>query len=167
MGLYLRKSLSVGPFRFNLSKSGIGLSTGIKDSVSELGHEETMSIWAAAEFTSARRCPARRSPKAAELLRVREERSSSIEFHEIESGSVSHMVDSSSAELLEEINSKSKKPLIWPWLLGLSICLLVACCGELADLGLLCAKYTKLTGISPRPWREAVSDHIMRFYSKK
>ena len=29
------------------------------------------------------------------------------------------------------------------------------------------AKYTKLTGISPRTWREAVSDYIMRFYSKK
>jgi len=30
VGFYLRKSLSVGPFRFNLSKSGVGLSTGIK-----------------------------------------------------------------------------------------------------------------------------------------
>jgi hypothetical protein len=30
VGFYIRKSLSVGPFRFNLSKSGIGLSTGIK-----------------------------------------------------------------------------------------------------------------------------------------
>jgi len=29
------------------------------------------------------------------------------------------------------------------------------------------AKYTKLTGISPRAWREAVSDYITRFYSKK
>jgi dTDP-4-dehydrorhamnose reductase len=29
------------------------------------------------------------------------------------------------------------------------------------------AKYTKLTGISPRTWREAVSDYIIRFYSKK
>ncbi|HEU5247102.1 MAG TPA: dTDP-4-dehydrorhamnose reductase [Candidatus Udaeobacter sp.] len=28
------------------------------------------------------------------------------------------------------------------------------------------AKYTKLTGISPRTWREAVSDYITRFYSK-
>ncbi|OLA99787.1 MAG: dTDP-4-dehydrorhamnose reductase [Verrucomicrobia bacterium 13_2_20CM_54_12] len=28
-------------------------------------------------------------------------------------------------------------------------------------------KYTKLTGISPRTWREAVSDYITRFYSKK
>lgn len=30
MGFYLKKSLTVGPFRFNLSNSGIGLSTGVK-----------------------------------------------------------------------------------------------------------------------------------------
>lgn len=29
------------------------------------------------------------------------------------------------------------------------------------------AKYTILTGVSPRTWREAVSDYITRFYSKK
>ena len=29
------------------------------------------------------------------------------------------------------------------------------------------AKYTELTGASPRAWREAVSDYITRFYSKK
>jgi dTDP-4-dehydrorhamnose reductase len=29
------------------------------------------------------------------------------------------------------------------------------------------AKYTRLTGVSPRTWREAVSDYITRFYSKK
>jgi dTDP-4-dehydrorhamnose reductase len=29
------------------------------------------------------------------------------------------------------------------------------------------AKYTRLTGISPRTWREAVSDYITRFYLKK
>jgi dTDP-4-dehydrorhamnose reductase len=29
------------------------------------------------------------------------------------------------------------------------------------------AKYTRLTGILPRTWREAVSDYITRFYSKK
>lgn len=30
MPLYIRKSVSVGPFRFNLSKSGLGVSAGIK-----------------------------------------------------------------------------------------------------------------------------------------
>jgi hypothetical protein len=29
MGFYIRKSVRVGPFRFNLSKSGIGVSAGI------------------------------------------------------------------------------------------------------------------------------------------
>jgi dTDP-4-dehydrorhamnose reductase len=29
------------------------------------------------------------------------------------------------------------------------------------------AKYTQLTGISPRTWRDAVADYITRFYSKK
>ena len=53
-----------------------------------------------------------------------EEQSSEINFQTIESGSVSQMVDSSSAGLLEEINSKSKKPQYWPWVLGFSISLL-------------------------------------------
>src|SRR5260221_8770091 len=30
MGFYLRKSISVGPLRFNLSKSGVGVSAGIR-----------------------------------------------------------------------------------------------------------------------------------------
>ena len=30
MGWYLRKSLKIGPVRFNLSKSGIGTSIGVK-----------------------------------------------------------------------------------------------------------------------------------------
>jgi hypothetical protein len=30
MGWYLRKSLNLGPIRFNLSKSGVGMSAGVK-----------------------------------------------------------------------------------------------------------------------------------------
>jgi hypothetical protein len=30
MGFYIRKALRVGPLRFNLSKSGIGVSAGIR-----------------------------------------------------------------------------------------------------------------------------------------
>jgi dTDP-4-dehydrorhamnose reductase len=29
------------------------------------------------------------------------------------------------------------------------------------------AKYTELTGASPRAWRDAVADYIRRFYSKQ
>jgi hypothetical protein len=31
MGFYLRKSLRVGPVRFNLSKSGVGVSVGVTE----------------------------------------------------------------------------------------------------------------------------------------
>jgi hypothetical protein len=30
MGFYLRKSVAVGPFRFNLSGSGVGMSVGVR-----------------------------------------------------------------------------------------------------------------------------------------
>lgn len=30
MGFYIRKSFRLGPFRFNLSKSGVGMSAGVK-----------------------------------------------------------------------------------------------------------------------------------------
>jgi hypothetical protein len=30
MALYLRKSIKIGPLRLNLSKSGVGVSTGVK-----------------------------------------------------------------------------------------------------------------------------------------
>lgn len=125
MGFYIRKSLSVGPFRFNLSKSGVGLSTGIKGFRIGTGprgnyvHMGRGGLYFRRTLPSSSSSETRRVPSS-----VPEEQTSSIEFNEIESGSVSQMIDSSSDALLEEINSKSKKPLIWPWILGLSICLL-------------------------------------------
>ena len=126
MGFYIRKSLSVGPFRFNLRKSGIGLSTGIRGFRIGTGprgnyvHMGRGGLYFRQTLPSSPNSNDRRN-----LSEVPEEQSSSIEFKEIESGSVSQMVDSSSAALLEEISSKSKKPLIWPWVLGFSVCLLV------------------------------------------
>jgi len=69
---------------------------------------------------------------------VPEEQLPNVDLKVIESGSVSQMVDSSSATLLEEINSKSKKPLIWPWVLGLGICLLVALAAASSPVWILC-----------------------------
>ena len=121
MGFYIRKSLSVGPFRFNLSKSGIGLSTGIKGFRIGTGPRGNYVHMGRGGLYFRQTLPSsdnRRTPSE-----VPEEQSSNIDFKEIESGNVSQMVDSSSAALLQEISSKSKKPLIWPWVLGLSICL--------------------------------------------
>src|SRR5437867_9599022 len=96
MGFHVRKSLSVGPFRFNLSKSGIGLSTGIKGFRVGTGprgnyvHMGRGGIYFRQTLPSSSSSDTRRIPSE-----VPETQSSSIEFREIESGSVSQMVDSS------------------------------------------------------------------------
>ena len=126
VGFYIRKSLSVGPFRFNLSKSGIGLSTGIKGFRVGTGPRGNYVHIGRGGLYFRQTLP---SSSSSETRRVPSEdpvnQSSSIELNEIESASVSQMVDSSSAALLEEISSKSKKLLIWPWILGFSIFLLI------------------------------------------
>ena len=123
MGFYIRKSLSVGPFRFNLSKSGIGLSTGIKGFRIGTGPRGNYVHMGRGGIYFRQTLPIsnnRRSPPE-----LSQEQPSSIVMQEIESGSVSNMVDSSSAALLEEISSKSKKIRIWSWVMAASILLLV------------------------------------------
>ena len=41
MGFYFRKSKSFGPFRLNLSKSGVGVSTGVKGARLSIGPNGT------------------------------------------------------------------------------------------------------------------------------
>lgn len=119
MGFYIRKSLSVGPFRFNLSKSGIGLSTGIKGFRIGTGPRGNYVHMGRGGIYFRQTLPIsdnRRTPP-----QLPKEQHSSIVMQEIESGSVNNMVDSSSAALLEEISSKSKKLQFWPWVLTASI----------------------------------------------
>ncbi|HSY17531.1 MAG TPA: DUF4236 domain-containing protein [Candidatus Acidoferrales bacterium] len=122
MGFYIRKSVSVGPFRFNLSKSGIGVSTGIKGFRVGTGPRGNYVQMGRGGIYFRQTLPSLNGHGT--LTPTPEVEYSSIEMKEIESGNVSQMVDSSSAALLEEINSKSKKMLIWPWILAAGICLL-------------------------------------------
>ena len=99
MGFYLRKSLSVGPFRFNLSKSGVGLSTGIKGFRIGTGPRGNYVHMGRGGIYFRQTLP---SPNSRRIpVEPPSERSSSIEFKDIESGSVSQMVDSSSVALLK------------------------------------------------------------------
>jgi hypothetical protein len=127
MGFYVRKSVSVGPFRFNLSKSGIGVSTGIKGfrvGTGPRGNYVQMGyggIYFRQTFpTEHRHRQQYVSPQPSSSPQ------SNIQFQEIESGNVSRMVDSSSSALLQEINSKSKKLAVWPWVLSFSVFVFVA-----------------------------------------
>ena len=121
MGFYIRKSVSVGPFRFNLSSSGVGVSAGIKGLRVGTGPRGNYVSMGRNGIYFRQTLPPGNGkvPK-----QITNEQDSGVVFHDIESGDVARMVDSSSVQLLQEINTKARKPLIWPWALGLSFCII-------------------------------------------
>jgi hypothetical protein len=128
MPFYLRKSISAGPFRFNLSKSGVGLSVGVKglrvgtgprghyvqagrDGLyyrASLGGKPTSSPTPA----SAQRSPtkANHPPQLTEQGRVT--------MVEVGSGDILGMRDSSVADLIDDLNVKQARVPLGP-VLGL------------------------------------------------
>jgi len=121
MGIYLRKSISVGPFRFTASKSGINVSAGVKGFRLGSGprgnyiHMGAGGVYYRASLSKAR--PSK--PNYSNLT----ETSGTIPeippgthgpLEEIDSADVSQIVDSSSKELLDELNQKRKKMRSWP-----------------------------------------------------
>ena len=61
MPFYLRKSVSAGPFRFNLSKSGVGVSVGVKGLRIGTGPRGHYIHAGAGDCTTVRRLVARRT----------------------------------------------------------------------------------------------------------
>lgn len=118
MSFYIRKALTVEPFRFNLSKSGIGVSAGIKGLRLGSGLRGNYIHMGRGGLYYRKTLPAGTSPSLAptenpsELPMLQTQESA---LTEIESADVLQMSDSSSADLLEEINLKTKKSRLMPW----------------------------------------------------
>lgn len=113
MGFYIRKSISVGPLRFNLSKSGVGVSAGIKGFRVGSGprgnyvHMGRHGVYYRQSLPSNNRAqsqPARTGPADP----------GHGPMQQIESAHVSEMRDSSSEALLHEFARKKKKWRISP-----------------------------------------------------
>jgi hypothetical protein len=110
---YVRKSVSAGPFRFNFSKSGVGVSVGVKGlriGTGPRGHyihagRGGLYYRATLGSTGGSRKPSA-SPQQRALPKVTFD-NSDVEMLEINSGDVMHMRDTSFSELLDEINSKA------------------------------------------------------------
>ncbi len=127
MGFYLRKSVKVGPFRFNLSKSGVGVSAGIKGLRIGTGPRGNyVQMGRNGVYYRATLPPSRASPRS----RPRTDEDNDVPsgthapLEEIDSADVSQIVDSSSAELLEELNQKRRKTRLWPVALALTLIIL-------------------------------------------
>lgn len=120
MGFYLRKSISVGPLRFNLSKSGIGVSAGVKGLRFGVGprgnyvHMGRGGLYYRATLPPS--TPSRNPPTQPDLSPSQQIPSGThAPLEEIESADVSQIVDSSSRELLDELNRKRAKMRLWPF----------------------------------------------------
>ena len=102
-----RKSVKAGPLRLNFSKSGIGASVGVKGFRVGTGPRGNYVSLSMGGVRVRRTLPA---PEPASPIHTPAipPTASSEPLQEIESGSVLQMIDSNSAELLEELNSKRK-----------------------------------------------------------
>jgi hypothetical protein len=118
MGFYLRKSISVGPIRFNLSKSGIGVSAGVKGLRLGAGargnyvHMGRGGLYYRAAIPSSSPSPAPRQPTNPRESDIAS--GTHAPLKEIESADISQIADSSSQELLSELNQKRKITQLWP-----------------------------------------------------
>ncbi|NTG00801.1 DUF4236 domain-containing protein [Agrobacterium rhizogenes] len=113
MPFYIRKSVKAGPFRFNFSKGGVGVSVGVKGLRVGTGprghyvHVGRGGLYYRASLGTAgkRHHVARQSPSPVQI--TFEE--SAVNMVEIESGDVMEMRDEKFSDLLDEINAKASQ----------------------------------------------------------
>jgi hypothetical protein len=130
VGFYVRKSVSVGPFRFNFSNSGIGVSAGIKGlrvGTSPRGNYITVGrgglyYRATLPSLSSPTNPSVRPPLSHPIPSPPTGLGTGP-MVAINSAPVSSMQDSSSIDLINEINAKARRPTYWKW---------TACAGVIA-----------------------------------
>jgi len=159
MGFSFQKSISAGPFRFNLSGSGIGMSvgvTGLRIGTGPRGNYVRMGrggLYYRASLGPARHnahianrsigsvVPSRAAPIFADAMKP------------IETGNIIEMTPASGSSILEEINSKLALRPSWPWLLagGLVLCAISASVQGGSPFALVLAIFTLVvTAIAAR-----------------
>ncbi len=131
MGFYLRKSIRVGPFRFNLSGSGVSVSAGVRGLRVGTGprgnyvHMGLGGVYYRATVPRVAHSTIRASLPRPGVARVRAPAVPVLEpaipagthgpMVDIDSIAAAEIVDSSSAELLAEMSAKKKKIRLWPF----------------------------------------------------
>ena len=118
MGLYIRKSITVGPLRFNLSKSGVGVSAGVKGFRVGYGprgnyvHMGVGGLYYKTTFPTNKKNGNTENIVNPPLYNT----DNSPVMQEIATVDSYKIVDSSSADLVKEMNEKRQKILIWPFM---------------------------------------------------
>jgi hypothetical protein len=111
MGFFYRKSVNFGPIRLNFSKSGIGVSAGVRGARVSTGPRGTYVHAGTNGFYYRQRIDGTsRSPNYAGPTPIQDSSYAySSDAHRIHSADVSSFVDTSNAKLIEQINTRSKE----------------------------------------------------------
>ena len=125
MPFYLRKSVRVGPIRFNLSKSGIGVSTGIPGLRVGTGPRGTYVHMGRGGlyYRQTLSSPTHRHRHADRPVQesLTEHPHTHGPMSRVTSGCITEMADINSAALLAEIEQKRKRIVWWPFVFVLSL----------------------------------------------
>jgi hypothetical protein len=127
MGFYIRKALKVGPVRFNFSKSGVGMSTGVtgfrvgtgpRGNYLHMGRgglyfRQSLNASQHRSLVTPAYLPPVPLPGAADTVGP---------MQEIESAAISNMTDAASTDLLRELNDKRQAKRNAPIVMTLCVC---------------------------------------------
>ncbi len=111
MPFYLRKTVSAGPFRFNLSKSGVGVSVGVKGLRLGTGprghyvHAGRGGLYYRASLGSARSTSSPQHASSSPRVTTYAEQGR-VTMIEVQSGDVAAMRDATVADLVDDLNKK-------------------------------------------------------------
>ncbi|OPZ94129.1 MAG: hypothetical protein BWY74_00800 [Firmicutes bacterium ADurb.Bin419] len=113
MGFYFRKSVKFGPMRVNFSKSGVGFSGGVKGLRIGKGPKGNYIHAGRNGFYYKKAFGNGKQKVLAPIPQPQENNQNIYDFKDIESKDISNLIDSSSDDLLKEINEKNKKIRLW------------------------------------------------------
>jgi len=165
MGFYFRKSISFGGVRFNFSKSGIGVSVGFKGFRIGTGprgnyvHMGANGLYYRASLGAKK--IKNSIPSNVDNI-VKNNEKSDLNFVSIESSEITQIMDSSSVELLNEIQGKLKKIPFWPF--GLLLSLAHPLLGILAAIVLYQVDRYRKTVILLYDIDETIEKELQNFY---
>ena len=137
MGFYIRKSINVGPFRLNLSKSGIGVSVGVKGARISTGPRGAHVHVGRHGFYYRQRIDSFRSEETAT--------SPSYESSAFETADFGQIVEGSSDEILSQINKLAHQSGLAP-VIAIAVCLSALLAGSSG--GIIAAATVVVVGLA-------------------
>jgi len=126
MGFYVRKSLSAGPFRYNLSKSGVGVSAGIRGFRFGTGPRGNYvragrgGVYYRATLGGGRHRAGEAKGGPQRIRDTEESRGDSVPMEDVTGASATELVSTGADDLVSQLNAAARRPPL-AWLAALAV----------------------------------------------